>query len=124
MLIVALDVFSFSEVKKFVEAAVACAAEFSGMKVLALTVVTGLTDEDLTEIGYENSTQDQVLKLAKLAQVSGCHGIVASAAEVSMLRSALNEPLLIVTPGIRPLGADIQDQRRRPQGPQSTEIPE
>ena len=97
---------------KMMAAAVEAASAFPNMKVLALTVVTGLSDQDLNEIGYNRSSEEQVLRLAKLAERSGCHGVIASPQETEALRSALATYMLIVTPGIRPEGSEVQDQRR------------
>ena len=98
--------------QKMMESAVEAALEFPNMKVLALTVVTGLNDQDLLDIGFSRSSQDQVVKLAKLAEDSGCHGVIASPQETGALRSLLPEHMLIVTPGIRPEGGEAQDQHR------------
>jgi orotidine-5'-phosphate decarboxylase len=80
--------------------------------VLAVTVLTSLNDQRLREIGVAGRTTDQVLLLAALAQTAGCRGVVASPQEVSQLRQALGNGLAIVSPGIRPSGADKNDQQR------------
>ena len=98
--------------QKMMAAAVEAAAEFPKMKVLALTVITGLSSEDLHEIGFSRSSNEQVLRLAKLAEHSGCHGVIASAQETQELRSILSPHMLIITPGIRPEGSESQDQHR------------
>jgi orotidine-5'-phosphate decarboxylase len=64
-------------------AAVAAAAPFAQLKILALTVITSLSDADLPEIGLAPSVQQQVERLAALAAASGCHGVVASANEAA-----------------------------------------
>ena len=97
---------------KMMVAAVEAASEFPSMKVLALTVVTGLSDNDLTEIGFNRSSEELVIRLAQLAERSGCHGVVASPQETGVLRSILANDMLIVTPGIRLGGSEIQDQHR------------
>ncbi len=81
-------------------------------RVLAVTVLTSLDGSDLADIGVERAVEDQVLALARLAQDSGCGGIVASPRELSLLRPALARPFGILTPGIRPLGAAVGDQKR------------
>lgn len=83
-------------------AAVEAARPWPALKVLALTVVTSLRDADLREVGIEAGTDAQVLRLARLAQASGCHGVVASVHEAAMLRDALDARLLRIVPGIRP----------------------
>lgn len=82
-------------------AAVQAAAPYPDLKVLALTVITSLGDEDLPEIGLARSVRQQVERLAGLAARCGCHGVVASALEASYLRELLPANMLIVTPGIQ-----------------------
>jgi len=98
--------------QKMMESAVEAASEFPNMKVLALTVVSGLNDQDLLDIGFNRPSQDQVVRLAQLAERSGCHGVIASPQETKGLRSLLAEHMLIITPGIRSEGEEIQDQHR------------
>lgn len=93
-------------------AAVAAAAEFPNLKVLALTVITSLTDKELPEIGLAPSVRQQVERLATLAAHCGCHGIVASAHEATYLTTLLPPGTLIVTPGIQLAGASANDQAR------------
>lgn len=92
-------------------AAVAAAAPFPQLKVLALTVITSLTD-DLPEIGLPPSVREQVERLATLASRCGCHGVVASADEAAYLKAQLPSTMLIVTPGIQLEGASSNDQAR------------
>lgn len=93
-------------------AAVAAAAPFPELKVLALTVITSLADSDLPEIGLAPSVQEQVERLAQLAARCGCHGVVASANEAAYLSACLPKGMLIVTPGIQLDGASSNDQAR------------
>ena len=93
-------------------AAVAAAAPFAQLKVLALTVITNLTDNDLPEIGLQSSVREQVERLAALASRCGCHGVVASANEAAYLKAQLPSSMLIVTPGIQLEGAESHDQAR------------
>ena len=81
--------------------AVVAAKPFQQLKILALTVVTSLTDADLPEIGVTGPINAQVSRLALLAANSGCHGVVASAQEAARLRSLLPKDALIVCPGIQ-----------------------
>ena len=84
----------------------------SGMKLLAVTVMTNLTQQDLAEQGIEMQAEQLVLHRAKLAQESGFDGVVASGLEAQRLRAELGPDFLIVTPGIRPSGSDAGDQAR------------
>jgi orotidine-5'-phosphate decarboxylase len=81
-------------------------------QVLAVTVLTSLDPSDLGAIGVERSLEAQVLGLAKLTQAAGCHGVVASPKDLPFLRPALARPFGILTPGIRPAGAALGDQKR------------
>lgn len=82
------------------------------MKILAVTVLTSLGDNDLERVGIRGRVQDQVIRLAALALADGCHGVVASAREAGQLRSELGPDFAIVTPGVRPAGAEHDDQAR------------
>jgi orotidine-5'-phosphate decarboxylase len=82
------------------EAAVRAAADFPQLRVIALTVVTSLTDADLTDIGVSATTQEQVTRLPWLAQRAGCHGVVVSPQDAATLRAHLDPSMLIVTPGV------------------------
>src|SRR4051812_45039244 len=98
---------------KMLRAAAEAAAQSANKPlVLAVTVLTSMADEDLHEIGIAGSAQEQVLKLAKLAQKAGVGGLVASPSELKALRQTLGLELKIVTPGVRPLGSDKGDQAR------------
>ena len=70
--------------------------------LIAVTVLTSMNQANLSEIGVETSVENQVLKLAKLTQTSGLHGVVCSAQEAPMLQSQLGREFCLVTPGIRP----------------------
>ena len=81
-------------------------------RVIAVTMLTSLGDEDLPSLGLAPSVGDQVLRLASLARQSGLDGVVCSAHEITRLRQELGPDFLLVVPGIRPAGADPGDQRR------------
>ena len=98
--------------KKMMQAAVEAATQFPNMKILALTVVTGLSEQDLEQIGFVSGSQALVLRLAKLAKESGCHGVVASPKEIEAIRSHLGAEFLIVAPAIRSADSDADDQQR------------
>ena len=81
--------------------------------VIAVSVLTSLTPESLhDELGVTRSLPDQVVALARLAQDVGCDGLVASPHEIGAIRAACGPNFLLVIPGVRPLGADIGDQKR------------
>jgi orotidine-5'-phosphate decarboxylase len=80
-------------------------------RLLAVTVLTSMDTAALAETGVPGSPVEQALRLARLAAECGIEGMVCSPAEAAALRSALPKALL-VTPGIRPAGADAGDQKR------------
>ena len=80
--------------------------------LIAVTVLTSMEDLDLLQIGINASLREQVLRLAHLTQRAGLDGVVCSPQEVEILRNACGEEFKLVTPGIRPTGADFGDQRR------------
>ncbi len=92
--------------------AVEAARRFPHLKVLALTVITSMDDEDLREVGVGSTVREQVLRLARLAVAAGCHGVVASPLEARMLRETLPSDTLIVTPGIQ-LASDSKSDHAR-----------
>ncbi len=79
---------------------------------LGITVLTSMSERDLRFTGVERSVQEQVAALARLTQEAGLSGVVASPQEASMLREVLGPKAYIVTPGVRPLGAEKGDQSR------------
>lgn len=82
------------------------------VKIIGVTVLTSLEDSDLDAVGQKTPARDQVLRLAELAKKSGLDGVVCSAHEIGPLRKALGSDFMLVTPGIRPAGADLADQKR------------
>jgi orotidine-5'-phosphate decarboxylase len=88
------------------------AAEGSGLCLLAVTVLTSMDEADLLEAGYEYDPHTLVLRRAEQALAAGMGGIVCSAEEASAVRSIVGPDMAIVTPGIRPTGADAGDQKR------------
>ena len=81
-------------------------------KLIAVTMLTSLSDEDLPSVGLTPPVGDQVLRLASLTQQCGLDGVVCSAHEIEVLRKELGPDFLLVVPGIRPAGAAVGDQRR------------
>lgn len=96
------------------QAAVAAARPFPQLKVLALTVITSLGDEDLKDIGVPDSVPVQVARLARLAMAAGCHGVIASPDEAALLKGILRADALIVTPGIQ-LSGPAQNRSASPE---------
>lgn len=80
--------------------------------ILAVTVLTSLSDSDLQEVGYASDVLDQALRIAALARSNGCDAVVTSAREASALRKMLGEGFGIVVPGVRPEGEKSDDQVR------------
>lgn len=97
---------------KMMEAAVMAAKEFPEMKIIALTVVTGLLDGDLKDIGFAYLGEELVLRLANLAHTSGCHGVVASPKAATAIQKKFRKDFLIITPGINIPGNIHQDQQQ------------
>lgn len=95
--------------RAMLEAAVKHAGE---LRILAVTVLTSLDDGDLEDIGCHGPVSELVKRRAELAVRAGCHGIVASPHEVSVVRAVVPDEFLIVTPGVRPAGAAAGDQKR------------
>jgi len=84
----------------------------SPAKLIGVTVLTSMDEQQLKRINVNCKPESQVKHLAQLTQKSGLDGVVCSAQEAVMLREALGEDFLLVTPGIRPEGSDIGDQSR------------
>ena len=81
-------------------------------KVIAVTVLTSLNENDLKAVGVSGTPGDQVVRLAQLTKANGLDGVVCSAHEIAPLRAALGKDFMLVVPGIRPAGADRNDQSR------------
>ncbi|GLX86517.1 orotidine 5'-phosphate decarboxylase [Thalassotalea loyana] len=80
--------------------------------LIAVTVLTSMSREDLQGIGIDMDPQEHVLRLANLTKKSGLDGVVCSAMEAEMLKQNLGEDFKLVTPGIRPAGSSVDDQKR------------
>jgi orotidine-5'-phosphate decarboxylase len=84
----------------------------SGLRILAVTVLTSYDDADLAAAGYDFTVLELVAERAGQARDIGVDGLVCSAEEAASLRAVVGEDRLLVTPGIRPAGADAGDQKR------------
>ncbi|WP_321448138.1 orotidine-5'-phosphate decarboxylase [uncultured Cohaesibacter sp.] len=84
----------------------------SGLNLLGVTVLTSMDDADLEEAGYRFTAGELVAKRAADARAAGMDGIVCSAQEADAMRSIVGPDMAIVTPGIRPAGTDVGDQKR------------
>lgn len=80
--------------------------------LIAVTLLTSLNDADLAEIGLQGSIAENVLRLAHLVKACGLDGLVCSPHEITLLRTVFADNLTLVTPGIRPLGTEKNDQKR------------
>ena len=80
--------------------------------LLGVTVLTSISNTELSEIGIDNDLRDQVVKLAKLAYQSGLDGVVCSAEEAKLLRNSMPADFILVTPGIRREQDATGDQKR------------
>lgn len=80
--------------------------------LIAVTVLTSLEDKELTRIGVSDTSEQQVMRLARLSAEAGLDGVVCSAHETMPLRSNLPSDFCLVTPGIRPAGSGPDDQKR------------
>ncbi len=90
----------------------AAAKEKGAMKILAVTVLTSFDQKDLEEMGATKTVEQLVLARARGALETGCDGVIASGREAAKLKAEFGGRLLVVTPGIRPAGADAGDQKR------------
>ena len=98
-------------------AAVAAAAEGrpdaqTALKILAVTLLTSMSEADLKQTGIPATVADHVLRMADLAAAAGCGGVVCSPQEVSQVRKRLREEMVIVAPGVRPAGGAQADHSR------------
>ena len=93
-------------------AAAVAAARGSDLCLLGVTVLTSMDEKDVIDAGYEYDPHTLVLRRAEQARIAGMGGIVCSAEEASAVRKIVGPDMAIVTPGIRPAGAEKGDQKR------------
>jgi orotidine-5'-phosphate decarboxylase len=90
-------------------------AELTGQErpmIIGVTLLTSLDQDDASMLGFRDNLRDQVLRLADLAQSAGLDGVVCSPYEISLLRKHCGYDFTLVVPGIRPAGAESNDQKR------------
>ena len=89
----------------------AAAAEKGELKILAVTALTSLDQGDMDDLGFKTDVKELVLSRARRALESGCDGVISSGLEVPELRKNIDEKLIVITPGIRPV-KNTDDQKR------------
>ena len=90
------------------------AADAKGdVKILAVTALTSLDQGDLDDLGFNCDVRDLVLSRARRALEAGCDGVVASGLELPALRQTVDDRLLVITPGIRPVDNRTEDDQKR-----------
>ena len=82
------------------------------VKILGVTILTSLDQQDLRAVGMSGTPEEQVLRLAQLAKDAGLDGVVCGSHEIAPLRAELGRDFMLVVPGIRPAGAALIDQKR------------
>lgn len=80
--------------------------------ITAVTILTSLSQEQLTQMGWTGSAQDIVKRLAAMSVAAGARAIVCSPQEVASVRSEVGNAAVLITPGVRPAGSDAGDQKR------------
>ena len=81
-------------------------------KLLAVTILTSLSEEELNAVGYQQGLSERVIQMAKLTEESGLDGVVCSSKEIELIRQNCGTNFETMVPGIRPAGTDTQDQKR------------
>ena len=98
--------------RKALAAAVQGRAGNPALNILAVTVLTNVEPADLRECGFDGTVEHAVVARARMAAEAGCDGVIASGREPAAIRSAIDAPLLIVTPGVRPAGQGEDEHAR------------
>jgi orotidine-5'-phosphate decarboxylase len=106
-----VDMLTLHAYPKAMRAAVE-AAKGSPLCLLGVTVLTSMDEADMVEAGYEYDPYTLVLRRAEQAATAGMGGVVCSAGEAAAVRKIVGPAMKIVTPGIRPAGSDVGDQKR------------
>ena len=103
--------------RAMMEAARTALADYPATRLIAVTLLTSMGQSDMAEVGLAGEPVSAVLRLARLAQACGLHGVVCSAAEARALRAACGNDFCLVTPGIRP--STSQDDQKRVMTPRA-----
>jgi len=99
--------------RKMMEAAANAIANHQNKPhLIAVTVLTSMSQQDLSELGIDETPHSQAVKLAQLAHKSGMDGVVCSAQETPLMRQSIRNDFILVSPGIRPAGSNADDQQR------------
>ena len=107
-----INVHALGGRKMLVAAREAIVSSAQRPKLIAVTMLTSMAQEDLAEIGINSTPAEMVLRLATLARDSGLDGVVCSAQEAALLRKHCGDKFCLVTPGIRPAHPSLDDQSR------------
>ncbi len=91
----------------------AAGAAKGDVKILAVTALTSLDRGDLDDLGFDCDVRDLVLSRARRALEAGCDGVIASGLELAALRQTIDDQLLVITPGIRPVDNRAEDDQKR-----------
>ena len=98
---------TMEEVKEY-----CCKKSLKRPLILGVSVLTSIDNNDFSSLGIIGKVEDQVIRLAKLAEYASLDGLVCSAKELKAVKKATGKNLILVTPGIRPTGEDDHDQKR------------
>lgn len=81
-------------------------------KLLAVTILTSLDEQAITQVGYQPSLADRVVQMAELTRRAGLDGVVCSSHEIQPIRETCGDDFILMVPGIRPAGTSANDQKR------------
>ncbi len=90
----------------------AAATALPNTKITAVTILTSMSPQDLIAVGFEKSAEELAVRMAKMAVEAGARAIVCSPHEVAAIRANVPSDVTLITPGVRPIGADVGDQSR------------
>ncbi len=90
----------------------AAATALPNTKITAVTILTSMSPQDLIAVGFEKTAEELAVRMAKMAVEAGARAIVCSPHEVAAIRANVPSEVTLITPGVRPIGADVGDQSR------------